>query len=384
MSILEIAIQDCLKYETSFCKFISANDVGATGAHQAGIYIPLNCWKILFDSPGNKGQNKDRFVTIKWQSDFETDSRFIYYGQKTRNEYRITRFGRGFPYLKDEYAGSLFVLVKVSFEYYRAYIIESDEEIEKFLESVGISVVETNQLIRSHSDGKLSQYELFTQYITQLTVEFPTTIELATEARRIYSILNKEKIQLPDETLLGWLDTEYALFRAIEHDRYKERIATPFSSVDELVECANTLLNRRKSRAGKSLEHHLAKMFETHNIPFETQVVTEGNKRPDFIFPGKVQYHNHEYATEKLVFLGAKTTCKDRWRQILNEADRIPIKHLFTLQQGISANQLEEMYSHNVVLVVPDPYIRSFPKRFRDRILSLDKFISMVRNKCYN
>jgi|GEM_PF-7064025 len=27
------------------------------------------------------------------QGDFFTDSRFIYYGQKTRNEYRITRFG---------------------------------------------------------------------------------------------------------------------------------------------------------------------------------------------------------------------------------------------------------------------------------------------------
>lgn len=49
------------------------------------------------------------------------------------------------------------------------------------------------------------------------------------------------------------------------------------------------------------------------------------------------------FPANKLVFLGAKTTCKDRWRQVLNEADRIETKYLFTLQQGISKNQLREM-----------------------------------------
>ena len=34
---------------------------------------------------------------------------------------------------------------------------------------------------------------------------------------------------------------------------------------------------------------------------------------------------------------------KDRWRQVLNEADCIETKYLFTLQQGISKNQLREM-----------------------------------------
>ena len=34
-----------------------------------------------------------------------------------------------------------------------------------------------------------------------------------------------------------------------------------------------------------------------------------------------------------------KSTCKDRWRQVLSEADRIPNKHLFTLEAAISENQ---------------------------------------------
>ncbi|MCC6599432.1 MAG: hypothetical protein IT223_02035 [Crocinitomicaceae bacterium] len=47
----------------------------------------------------------------------------------------------------------------------------------------------------------------------------------------------------------------------MENDRHNNRIKTPFNSVEELVETSNTILNRRKSRAGKSLEHHLAEVF---------------------------------------------------------------------------------------------------------------------------
>ena len=109
-------------------------------------------------------------------------------------------------------------------------------------------------------------------------------------------------------------------------------------------------------------------------------VVTEENKRPDFIFPGSASYHNVSYSADKLVFLASKTTCKDRWRQILNEADRIRQKHLFTLQQGISANQLAEMLKYGVRLVVPKPYLRTFPAEYRSEILTLDDFMKYVKS----
>lgn len=76
------------------------------------------------------------------------------------------------------------------------------------------------------------------------------------------------------------------------------------------------LLNRRKSRAGKSLEHHLATLFAAAQLRFEAQPLTEVGKRPDFLFPNGEAYHDWSFPTEKLVFLGAKTTCKDRWRQV--------------------------------------------------------------------
>ncbi len=383
--VVNLAIVAVNKSKTSFCKFISANDAGTTGGHQEGFYIPKNSIPLMFDTPGVKGENKERFVTIKWQNDFETQSRFIYYGQGTRNEYRLTRFGRGFPFLTDNNVGDLFILCHIVDDYYEGFILQSDEDIEEFFADFNMSSNETNCLIEKHitvtAEDKLLQ--CFKLYLSTLNVDFPTTIDLATNARNCYkksfNIRPAQIITNPDNELLNWLNAEYQLFKTIENDRYGERIKTPFVTVEELVECANIILNRRKSRAGKSLEHHLSEVFANFNLRYQTQVVTEGNKCPDFIFPDTVSYGNMQYPVDKLICLASKTTCKDRWRQILNEADRIKVKHLFTLQQGISMNQLAEMYKYNVRLVVPKPYLNSFPKEYRDKIFTLNGFIGHVK-----
>lgn len=141
------------------------------------------------------------------------------------------------------------------------------------------------------------------------------------------------------------------------------------------------MLNRRKSRAGKSLEHHLACIFTHNELVFEEQDITEDNKKPDFLFPNAESYHNLLFPADDLVVLSAKTTCKDRWRQVLTEADRVDVKYLFTLQQGISKNQLKEMHDSHLTLVVPHNYIKSFPKEYQGEISDLSGFIEMVREK---
>jgi hypothetical protein len=152
-----------------------------------------------------------------------------------------------------------------------------------------------------------------------------------------------------------------------------------FSSIEHFLEVANTVLNRRKSRAGKSLENHLSAIFEGNELVFASQPFTEGNKRPDFLFPSQDAYRDIRFPEGKLIFLGAKTTCKDRWRQVINEANRIRVKHLFTLQQGISPQQLDEMTEENVKLVVPKQYINTYPKEYRDSIWTLKDFIDFVK-----
>ena len=58
--------------------------------------------------------------------------------------------------------------------------------------------------------------------------------------------------------------------------------------------------------------------------------------------------------------LGAKSTLKDRWRQVLSEAERIDNKHLLTLEPGISENQTSEMQVKQLQLVLPRKLHESF------------------------
>lgn len=381
MGVLEQAIGACSESELAFCKFISANDAGGTGSHQSGFYVAKEAWSLLFDRPGAKGEKMDRFVTINWHDYGETDSRFIWYGQGTRSEYRITRFGKGFPFLADQHIGSLLILTRVTADYYRAFVLDADADTDAFLEAFGLSPTDTNSVIE-RPDPESRIHELIEAYTVEPDRGFPASGDLSAQARSIWRTVypSTRAKQDPDRTLLEWVDAEYALFRRIESACYEDRLRTPFSGIQELITVANTLLNRRKSRAGKALEHHLAALFTENDLSFEQQVVTEQNKRPDFIFPCGEAYHRQDWADEKLVFLGAKTTCKDRWRQVLNEADRIPVKHLFTLQQGISSHQLHEMQTEGVVLVVPRSYVASFPKEHRESLMTLETFIQRTRS----
>ena len=86
MSVATQAIQTAMGGQLTFTKFLAANDTGLTGGHQAGIYISKPSIPILFDEPGIKKKKKKKWVKVKWQDDFETETRFIYYGQGTRNE----------------------------------------------------------------------------------------------------------------------------------------------------------------------------------------------------------------------------------------------------------------------------------------------------------
>jgi type II restriction enzyme len=384
-SILTKAVNSAQQSNIAFSKFITANDCGATGAHQAGFHIHKHSWQLFFDLPGTKGSNRDKYITLKWQDDFETKSRIIYYGTGTRNEYRLTRFGSGFPFLHDENIGDLLIICKKSDDYYEAFVLQSDEEIDYFFAALNISPKDTNGIIpkqfQQTAEDKLMN--CYFTFLNSLKVDFPTTIELANNSRtcynRAYSITSQIVKANPDKVILNWLNAEFQLFKVIENDRYNNRIQTPFKTVEELVETANTILNRRKSRAGKSLEHHLSKIFSTFQLSFATQVETEYKKKPDFLFPDIDSYFNQNFDSQKLVILASKTTCKDRWRQILNEADRIKTKHLFTLQQGISKNQLEEMYKYDVCLVVPKQYLPNFPEEFRGRILTLERFVNHIQ-----
>ena len=384
--ISNAAIQSVRQSRAAWCRFITGNDTGTTGSHQAGFYIPKCASALLFDEPGRKGENKEKTVQIKWQDDFTTESCMKYYGQRTRNEYRITRFGRNFPFLQDENVGDLLIIAKFTEEDYAGYVLSSDEDIDEFFAYFNLAPDETNQLI--DIDGSVKPDEKIAQLLQRFVAQFnnfPETRQMAQGARdcynNAYGIAENALRNKPDEVLLNWVDTEYRLFKCMEEKVYADVISKPFGSIEAFVQTANEVLNRRKSRAGKSLEHHLADIFTHNELVFEEQAITEDNKKPDFLFPNGECYHNMQFPADDLIVLGAKTTCKDRWRQVLTEADRVDVKYLFTLQQGISKNQLKEMHDSRLTLVVPHKYIASFPQEYQSEISDLKRFISLVRQK---
>lgn len=377
------AIQSVLNSQQAYCKFLSANDSGATGGHQSGILISKTAKEMMFAQELENENILKRTVEIQWQNDICTQSSFTYYSSK--NELRITKFGRNFPFLNPEQTGALFVFTRQDTDQYSAFFLETEDDIEQFLSAFGIGPTETNRLIdRGNMLPETREHIAIQEFISSLTVDFPVSDAMSAAARdiqnRIYNHLEYVRTN-PDRKIIEWTNTEYALFRAIEHARYGDKISQGFATVDEFITMANMVLNRRKSRAGKSLEHHLSAIFDGNDIMYTAQAVTEGNKKPDFLFPSQEAYHNADFPTNKLISLAAKTTCKDRWRQVINEANRLRglPKYLCTLQQGVSPAQMDEMQDENVILVVPRPYITSYPADRRDRIWTVTKFVEFVR-----
>jgi hypothetical protein len=384
-SIAIQAVDSAVRGGDVYCKFLSANDSGETGGHQSGILISKTAKALFFTDEVMKSQPiAKENVRVRWQDDFETDSTVTWYSSK--NELRLTRFGRGFDLLRPEYTGALFVLIRKSEKEYSAFILNTDEDIQQFLDAFGLTPAETNRLISFEKiSPELIEKTEIKDFISSLASEFPSSEEMSKEARFLTYKKNvgdrRLVISNPDKILLDWTEEEYRLFRAIEHARYGDLVRKGFSSVDEFILLANKVLNRRKSRAGKSLEHHLAAIFDGNRIQYTPQAVTEGNKRPDFVFPSEADYHDMSYSIEKLCSLAAKTTCKDRWRQILNEGDRFKgrYKYLCTMQQGISSAQMDEMQAEKVILVVPKAYIPTYPKDRQGRIWTIGKFVSFVK-----
>ena len=181
-----------------------------------------------------------------------------------------------------------------------------------------------------------------------------------------------------DDVLYDWYNTEQHLFTIFEESILQRRIDAGFTP-KSFIEYALSVLNRRKSRAGQGLENHLSQLFIDHQISFSRTPVTENKSKPDFLFPGISYYRDPDFPAELLRMLGVKTTCKDRWRQVLVEANRIPHKHLLTLQGAISVNQTTEMQHHNLQLVVPKSIHSSYTLAQQSWLMTVNDFVSIMK-----
>lgn len=213
---------------------------------------------------------------------------------------------------------------------------------------------------------------------------FPKTADFSAFARETLPEVNPH--ENPDAVLLAWMEQEEKLFRRLERHVVADRLMAGFSDsdgadVDSFISFSLSVQNRRKSRTGHAFENHVKEIFKACDVRFVRQAVTENNSKPDFLFPTIEAYHNVSFPSSMLTMLGVKTTCKDRWRQVLSEAARIPKKHLLTLEPGISENQTNEMEANNLQLVLP----RGLHETYRDNqqkwLMDLGGFINLVKEK---
>lgn len=214
---------------------------------------------------------------------------------------------------------------------------------------------------------------------------FPATADFSAFARE--SIAERTNLADPDATLMAWMEQEEKLFRLYERQLVQAQLRAGFGEhgddVDVFISYSLSVQNRRKSRVGHAFEGHLDTLFRLHGLQFQQGRgkgnVTENNARPDFVFPSFAAYHDSAFSTERLLMLGAKTTCKDRWRQVLSEADRIRRKHLITLEAAISETQTDEMASHRLQLVVPASIHVTYTARQQVELQDLQEFILQVK-----
>jgi len=190
----------------------------------------------------------------------------------------------------------------------------------------------------------------------------------------------------PDAALIGWMDFEERLFMTLERHIVSERLRQGFlgdgsPDIDGFIKFSLSVQNRRKSRAGWAFGNHIEAILQAHDLRFKREATTEKRNGPDFLFPGEAEYHDPEFSSDRLTMLGAKTSCKDRWRQVLAEADRIGNKHLLTLEPGISAAQTTEMKTADLTLVLPQPLHETYRTEQVADLLNLEGFIALVRHR---
>jgi hypothetical protein len=372
-----------------FTKRLSANDTGLTGGHQVGFYLPRQFALTIAPELSRPILNPRRELQFLLLSHGQrADPSLIYYNSRIvrnqpngRSEFRVTGWGGRRSVLQDpNTTGSILVTAwHAGSRRVEAWLADSLEE-EEVIEAISGPIEPGTVLLRPAAGGGVAGTITHARPATcqpdisdlpaQWASVFPPGQALRDEAVRRRPCPGKGV----DARIIDRYRCEFGLFKSVERAHVRPLISSGFTTVDDFLAVAQTVANRRKARAGRSLELHLATIFEEEHVAHESGKTTEGARRPDFLFPSFDTYH----AGKPTRMLAVKTSVKERWRQILDEAARIPDKHLFTLAEGVSPEQFRQMAEARVHLVVPAANIVKFPASVRDELLTLSSFIDMV------
>jgi hypothetical protein len=184
----------------------------------------------------------------------------------------------------------------------------------------------------------------------------PSAREMARAAQAIAARMHQDATTA-DDFLVDALDAESALFGEIEQqlgDRaLKGLVDRSELSFRRVLEFAMKYHQARKSRRGQSLQNHFAALLDREAISYSAQSVTEGKERPDFIMPGEREYHEPGFPTRNLRMVACKSRTRERWGQVLKEADRVEEKYLLSVDEDITDDAIRSMSQNRIRIFIP-------------------------------
>ena len=375
--------------------------------NQAGVYIPheqrdsgfFPPLELMARNDGKTDEIWEQFIETRWpQINQVNRSRLVNYRSKGQ-ETHLTRLPKDL--FSDLLPASFLVMGRITQGgeiRYECLTIDSGSDeatllagifgisaefIVGIFEPVAIRALErekvldfAEQVIAAWMDGVIARFAAD-------NAAMPPTIELAKLAQAAF--LKKyglEKIDPFELDAPG--DALREISRSIEWDLFREyqrrersvelvrlvlgdspRKYTPSEIIRQLIDELPAIdammlsaAQQRKSRAGYSYEHHIEAMLFDGSIPFQKQVVLESKKRPDFILPSLAFVDSGTPAAKTGLILSAKTTLRERWKQVEREMSGRRL-FLTTVDENIASSAIKDMASIGVHLVIPESLLKA-------------------------
>ncbi|QYY31644.1 hypothetical protein K2O51_12475 [Cupriavidus pinatubonensis] len=411
--------------EAIFVKKLSLNDrdwARLPNKHQAGVYVPPAERDNGFFPPlvakqrekVDANEIREAFFEIEWVGiSGKKKARLAHYTSK-RAETHLTGLPK--PAFSD-LAPASFLVIGRRGDKYRAVTIDSESEDCDLLGDLlslppdfrsGVFALEALRCKREEKEITFLEEVVkafFDGTIIALAAKYasmPTTAALAATARARFLAdnglenLDPYAMAKPGDALRTISrGIEYEIFKdfqmraraielvrlllgddpsAVSPEKALRAIVLEYPKIDAIMLSA---AQQRKSRAGYSFEHHIEAMLSEGKIPFQKQVVIEAKKRPDFILPSLALYDNKIRTDREALVLSAKTTLRERWKQVHAEIKNCDL-YIATVDENIAENAIIDMASQGICLVVPESLKNSDTTEYKRHasVISFEKFFS--------
>jgi len=381
-----------------FLKKLSRNDTSWADdkdKHQAGVYIPRRIRESAFFPPLQQREDKPHIFQASCPTFWPQTGEFRKSGMRHYSnkgpETHLTVIPHDIfkglnpaswllgGHLKEPVSGAWYWFMVIDSTSQDAEILETALNINA---DFHYDIIDPSALLESRTLDKDASAELIDQIdrairtgtlneLLESVARLPPPAVIAEEARTAYfrahgiSTINPFATDAPgDAVMLISRDYEYQIFKRYELRRRAVEVISAlirqqsltaavvhgFAELDSIFLSAS---QQRKTRAGRSFEYHLAALLQAGNIRFEEQAVL-GGRRPDFVLPDKrtIQAGAKRGYLEAAI-LSAKTTLRERWKQITHERFNCAI-FLATVDDRVSSQALGEMQAADIALVVPE------------------------------